>query len=366
MSDHLEDLSHAVRDLLAARHPADAAPVSEADRRLWDDLEKLGFTSLTVPEELDGVGGTLLDAAVMVREAARASASIPLAEALFLAGPLLAASQTVLPTGMLTVAAGDITATAALDGSWRITGSATQVPWLRSADWLVTLVSTEQGPAVALIPTDRPGLHLSHGANQAGEQRDGVAIEGVDVPEVRPLPARDWHDELRLYGATARAVQLAGAARVILESTAQYVSERVQFGRPLARFQAVQQQLAQLAGAVVAVEVAADAAVLATFRSSHDRELTVATAKAEASALARPIAAIAHQLHGAIGFTREHRLGSHTTRLWSWRDEYGNELYWQRRSADLVMSSGDLWQLISDIGRAASAHATQGSRTRVS
>jgi acyl-CoA dehydrogenase len=346
--DYLEDLSRTVRDLFAERRPAGSAPVREADRKLWDDLEALGFTALTVPEELGGAGGTLRDAAVTVREAAAASAAIPLAEALFLAGPLLTASRSALPAGMLTVAAGDITAATAPDGSWRITGSArTLVPWLRSADWLVTLVATAQGPAVALIPAGQPGLRVSDSANLAGEQRDGVVLEDVSVPQVQPLPPGDWHEELWLLGATARAVQLGGAARAVLDGTARYVSERVQFGRPLIRLQAVQQQLAQLAAAVVAVEVAADAAVLATLRGSHNRELAVATAKAEASALARPVAAIAHQLHGAIGFTQEHTLGSHTTRLWSWREEYGNELYWQRRTADLVLSSGDLWGLIS-------------------
>jgi acyl-CoA dehydrogenase len=348
MNDHLDDLTLAVRDVLASRQPMDSQPVRDADRKLWDELEDLGFVSLTVPEELGGAGGTLRDAAVIVREAASASAAIPAAETLFLAGPLLTASQTALPAGILTVATGDITAEPAPGGSWRLTGTAARVPWLRSAAHVLVLAQTQRGPAVTVISTGHRGLQLSGGSNLAGEQRDRLVLNGIDVPEISPLPTGDWQEELRLYGAAARAVQMAGAARAVLESTARYVNERVQFGRPLGGFQAVQQQLAQLAGAVVTVEVTADAAVLSLSRNAHDQELIVASAKSEASALARPIAAIAHQLHGAIGFTREHRLGSHTTRLWSWRDEYGNELYWRRRSADLVMRSGDLWQLISD------------------
>ncbi|MER5181552.1 acyl-CoA dehydrogenase family protein [Streptomyces sp. NPDC002896] len=366
MSDHLEDLTVAVRDVFAGRHPVGSSPPAGSDRKLWDDLERLGFTSLTVPEELGGAGGTLRDAAVLVREAASASAAIPLAEALFLAGPLLAAAQAALPAGMLTAATGDITAETGSCGSWRLSGSLSRVPWLRSADFLLTLADTPQGPAVSLVSTDEPGLRVSPGENLAGEQRDSAILDGVEAYEIHWPADVCRQGELSLYGAAARAAQLAGAARAVLDATSRYVSERVQFGRPLVRFQAVQQQLAQLAGAVVTVEVSADAAVLALAEGTRHRELAVASAKAEASALARQITAIAHQLHGAIGFTREHRLGAHTTRLWSWREEYGNELYWQRRSADLVAEADDLWQLVSGADLKVHNRTTQGSRTGVS
>lgn len=78
-------------------------------------------------------------------------------------------------------------------------------------------------------------------------------------------------------------------------------------------------------------------------------ELLVAAAKAEASVLAIEIAKAGHQLHGAIGSTEEHSLGRYTKRLWSWRQEYGNELYWQRRIASLIDGAdGHLWPLVSD------------------
>jgi alkylation response protein AidB-like acyl-CoA dehydrogenase len=60
-----------------------------------------------------------------------------------------------------------------------------------------------------------------------------------------------------------------------------------------------------------------------------------------------PVAAAGHQLHGAIGFTTEHRLGACTRRLWAWREEHGNELHWQRRCADLARGSGDVWELVT-------------------
>ena len=78
-------------------------------------------------------------------------------------------------------------------------------------------------------------------------------------------------------------------------------------------------------------------------------ELLVAAAKAQASSLAMDVAAIGHQVHGAIGYTAEHRLGDHTMQLWSWRQENGNELYWHRRIAGLIEeASGDLWPLVTN------------------
>ncbi|MGW4962461.1 acyl-CoA dehydrogenase family protein [Nonomuraea sp. NPDC004186] len=332
--DHLRDLADAVRGLLDAELPGPA---------LWARLEELGFTSLTVPEPQGGSGGTLTDAAVVVREAGAAGAALPLAEALFVAGPLLAASGAALPPGTVTAYTGDLVAEPGPRGRWRVTGPLIRVPWLRSADHLVTLVSTPDGPATAVLPAP---AGLSPGENLAGEERDSAVLDGAEAA-VTPLPPGPWRHELELHGAAARALQLAGAARAVLTLTTRHVTDRVQFGKPLARFQAVQHRLARLAADVVTVEVAADAAVAALRDGAEDRELAVASAKAEASALARSVAAAGHQLHGAIGFTMEHRLGSCTRRLWAWREEHGNELHWQRRCADLARGSGDVWELVT-------------------
>ncbi|OLT29919.1 hypothetical protein BJF79_40110 [Actinomadura sp. CNU-125] len=179
-----------------------------------------------------------------------------------------------------------------------------------------------------------------------------AVLDAAEPARMHPLPAGEWDREAELLGAAARSVQMAATAREALDATLRHVREREQFGRPLARFQVVQHRVAAMAADVVTMEVAADAAVLALSRPDPDRELTVAAAKAETSALARPVAAAAHQLHGAIGFTMEHRLGAFTRRLWSWRDEYGNELYWHRRIADLVDGNGgDVWGLVAGTGR---------------
>jgi len=143
-------------------------------------------------------------------------------------------------------------------------------------------------------------------------------------------------------------VQIGGAAQAVLDQSVKHAGERVQFGRTLDRFQAVQQLLARLAADATTVSVAADAAVLALAERAPGAGLLVAAAKAEASALALEVARAGHQVHGAIGFTAEHSLGGHTKRLWSWRQEAGNELYWRDRVATLVgEASGQLWPLLT-------------------
>jgi acyl-CoA dehydrogenase len=154
---------------------------------------------------------------------------------------------------------------------------------------------------------------------------------------------------LRALGAVMRSAQMAGALQSVLAMSVQYASERVQFGRPIGRFQAVQQNLAVLAGQAAAATAAAEAGIEA---AGDADALAVAAAKIRAGEAAGIGAAIAHQVHGAIGFTQEHRLHYSTRRLWSWRDEFGNEAYWARRlGARLAAAGADrLWQSITAAG----------------
>ena len=134
---------------------------------------------------------------------------------------------------------------------------------------------------------------------------------------------------MRARFALARAVQLAAALEQVLAWTVQYAGERQQFGRPLGKFQAIQMELAEMAGEVTAVTALTDAAVQALDRGENV-VLAAAAAKVRAGAAVEVVARLAHQVHGAIGFTQEHKLHHLTRRLWSWRDEAGSELVWSR------------------------------------
>jgi acyl-CoA dehydrogenase len=158
--------------------------------------------------------------------------------------------------------------------------------------------------------------------------------------------------ELRLRAALGRSQLLAGAARAALARTVRYAGERVQFGRPIGRFQAVQQQLALAAAEVAAAGAAADAAAATAQRAGLGADATafaVAAAKARTGEAAGEVARIAHQVHGAIGFTREHDLRRWTTRLWAWRDEDGSDATWQTELGVRVLAAGPdaLWPLVT-------------------
>ena len=145
-------------------------------------------------------------------------------------------------------------------------------------------------------------------------------------------------------GALMRALQMVGAMERVRDLTVSYAAERRQFGQPLNRFQAVQQQLAELAGEVALAGAAVEAAVADPLSAKQ-----VAAAKVVAGAAAGRVAAIAHQVHGAIGFTHEHQLHRWTTRLWDWRDQFGTESAWSEALGDLIARAGGdrLWEVVT-------------------
>jgi acyl-CoA dehydrogenase len=126
-----------------------------------------------------------------------------------------------------------------------------------------------------------------------------------------------------------RSASMAGAIETLLESSVRYAGERVQFGKPIAKFQAIQQSLASLAGEATSAQSAALAAFGSSVRMPGRFETAVA--KIRTGKAAGVAAGIAHQVHGAIGFTWEHPLHYFTQRLWAWRAEYGTEAQWAIR-----------------------------------
>ncbi|MFF5989464.1 acyl-CoA dehydrogenase family protein [Prauserella flavalba] len=306
------------------------------DAGLWATCEQTGLARLTLPEDAGGSGGALSDAAEMLMAAGRFAARVPLVETDLLAGWLLHAAGLEVPTGPLSaVVAPDL----AVDAG-RATGVLHRVPWGRAVAGVAVLV----GSRVVLV--DR-AARVTEGANVAEEPRDTLELDRTAVA-VGTAPS-EAAVEFPLRAALGRSLLLAGAARGALAMSVRYATERVQFGRPIAKLQAIQQMLA-LAGAEVA---AAEAASVAAAREAERHgfvgaALAVAAAKGRCGQAAGQVARIAHQVHGAIGFTREHALRMCTTRLWAWRDEDGTEAQWNDRIAVRVLKAGPdgLWPLL--------------------
>lgn len=321
---------------------------------LWQILEENGLTRAAVAEEMGGAGGNLGDAMTLVREAGRAAVPLPLAES-FLAGWLLEGAGLEVPEGPLTVAPvgpADALFIEQAAGGWILNGNAT-IPWGAQAGHIAVIAESEAGDQVALVEVRR--TRTTGGQNLAGEPRDAVIFNNIVLPadDVRPAGNQVSRAGLFRLGALARSVQIAGALDAVLAMTLAYVGDRVQFGRPLAKFQAVQQQLAVLAGQVAAAGRAADwATAAAEAAEAGEGAEAIVAAKARAGEAAGVAAEICHQLHGAIGFTREYSLQHLSRRLWAWRDEFGPEVVWQRELGRLAAKSGPegLWPFITGTG----------------
>jgi alkylation response protein AidB-like acyl-CoA dehydrogenase len=232
----------------------------------------------------------------------------------------------------------------AVRGGWRIQGLGSRIPWLRAASHVVVPLWVGGRLFFTMVATDT--LSLQRGHNLAGEPRDELSLDAVTA-NIWPAGVIDV-STIYALGAAFRSIQIAGAIDRVLELTTTYVRDRVQFGKPLAKLQAVQQLCATLAGHAAAATASADLALEAL---EQRVDLTkIAAAKTRTGEAAGAAAAIAHQLHGAMGVSREHVLHRFTRRLWAWRDEYGNEAHWSLWLGQQIAKSGveELWPLITE------------------
>lgn len=336
VSEILDEHGTRARDE-AARHGWSAG--------LWQVLAESGLTLVSVPESAGGSGGDLADLAVVLQACGYHAAPVPVAETA-LAGWALASAGLPVPHGPLAVvpngaAAGALVADG--PGGQRLAGRLRAVPWARGAHRLAVFAGRSGRTAHAVL--DPRTCTLEPGANLAGEPRDDLVLpaHGVTCAPGGPEPAA-----VTLRGVLCRSLLMIGALRRVLDLTVRYAGERQQFGRVIGRFQAVQQQIAALAGAVEQAQAIADLAVDTLERESSADEAVLA-AKICAGHAAAVAVAVGHQVHGAIGFTAEHELHLHTRRLMAWRDEDGSESVWSAELGARVVAAGPggLWDLLT-------------------
>lgn len=304
-----------------------AAEKGEWPEALWDAVEEAGFLD-TLSDSDVSQQERAANTAALLRAAGRHLAPIPLGETV-VARALLSFAKVKVPRGPISFGV--------LDGHTHthgdhahLEGRALRVPSARHA---ANVLLSSAGSGEAVLIAVRRGK-LVEGANIAGEPRDDLAFGDTAGATVAGVSG----DDLLAYGAAVRSAQMAGALERILMQTVEYARTRVQFGKPIAAFQAIQQQLAVLAGHVAATGIAADAA-LAELQGAG-RAHAAAISKIRAGEAAGAATSIAHQVHGAIGITKEHSLHFATRRLWSWRAEFGAEAYWAERLGRAACSAG--------------------------
>ncbi len=298
-----------------------AAEDGEFPHALWDAITENGLDRILMPEAQGGSGLGWEDAHVVLFAAGAHAAPVPLAEAIAAGWLMRQDGVPAVPDGIVTLADPEML----------------RVPWGRDASHL--LIS---GADNVLHCLSLGGAAITRDRNIGRDPRDRVIVEGV-MTEYRGV------NEIQAAGALVRSCQMAGAVSAVLDLCVAYTNERVQFGRPIGRFQAIQQQLAVMAAEAAAAGVAAREACRMV-DAGGSIIAAAATAKIRTGEAAGKAANIAHQVHGAIGFTDEYRLHHLTRRLWAWRSEFGAEGAWAGLLGRLVAARGadNLWPDLTD------------------
>lgn len=319
---------------LFERHIDEAAQASARQGQwlanAWAEVEEMGLPLALLSEEQGGFGFVPAEQGELLRLLGAHAVPLPVAETMG-ANRLLAAAgldHAAGPAGLaraddLTVAGG------------RLSGTVARVAWGEQLDCLALAV----GNVLYRVP--RSGWTLAEAGSALNfHPRPTLSIDWA-IDASAPLP----HCPLA-EGATLRAFQIAGALETALGLTLEHTGGRVQFGKVLSKFQAVQHELAKLAGELACATAAADLAGEALARGDV---LGVAAGSLRAREAAGNGAAIALQMHGAIGFTQEHRLSLYANSLWTWRDEFGGQTFWARQLGQAALAAGHdgYWPMVT-------------------
>lgn len=350
MSAIEQDLANTI-DRISADHcdreAREGAERGEWPSALWRALTEVGFSAATLPEAAGGPGLDFDDAMAILRRSAYQAMPVPLAETLAAVRLLVAAGMPV-PEGALTLAPAlghEPLRLTRREGVLRLSGELPRVPW--GAQCTATLAAAQLDGRSMLVVFEGASCAVATERNLAGEPRSALRLDGT--PAVAAAPLDDAAGHITAEGALVRSVQMTGALSRALEHSIQYANERIAFGRPIGKFQAVQQMLAVMAGHVAAASAAADFAVERSTAATN--RLAIAVAKARVGEAAGRGAEIAHQVHGAMGFTHEHSLHWSTRRLWAWRDEFGADAWWQMQlgRASAAVGPDALWSFLSSM-----------------
>jgi acyl-CoA dehydrogenase len=316
---------------------------------LWRELTENGLALSWVPEENGGAGVGVGAGFAILNISGQFAVPVPLAETM-LAGWLLAQGGIEIPEGPMSIAPVSLRDARSIASDGTLSGATRNIPFAMDVEHFAVLAEGDAGLVAALVNASDCTVEPTQ--TIAGDPQGHVTLDGVKAVAQARVPDADTANILMLMGATARSVQMAGAMQAVLDMTVNYAQERIAFGRPIGKFQAVQHNLARLAGEMAAATaVSGSAADTIEHADGFDGAvfLEAASAKIRVGEAAGEVAAIAHQVFGAIGYTDEHILHRYVRRLWAWRDEFGTESEWAEMLGQQVAAIGadELWPMLT-------------------
>lgn len=307
---------------------------------VWSILQSNEMLNVAVTEEQGGAGGDLDDLFSLYKLIGKYAVPVPFVEHT-LANYLLQFVGLTPAMKKNTVIIDELQALSLQGGL--VNGSLMNVPWARHVDELVTLATGEGG--IYVVKLSLENASIAPQTNLAAEPRDTVTVNKHPIIE-QVLIKNDQLAKMRKLVTAATVATMSGAIEKAFNLTIRYSKEREQFGRPIHRFQLVQEHIALLAGEAALTEASVDNMITALTEEREGNEVAFARLRIDESS--KLVSTSAHQVHAAIGVTHEHSLHHYTRRLWAWRDEGYTSLYWKQQLAEkLLQSTGDLWSIMT-------------------
>ena len=346
LSETQQMLKNSAREFLDSECPDTYVRAMEEDERgytpeMWRKLAAQGWLGLIFPEEYGGAGLSFLDLSILLEEMGRELLPCPFFSTVLLGGmtimdagseaqkheflPKIAQGQAIVtlaltePSARWDAAGVETRATAEGEG-YIINGTKLFVPNAHVSDYLIVAARTGDGQrdvTLFIVPREVEGISQTLLKTIASDRQSEVVFDQVIVPSDSVLgevnQGWDTVEKVLQWGAVGRCAEMVGGGQQVLDMTVEYAKQRVQFGRPIGSFQAVQHHCANMA---TDVEGSRYITYQAAWRLSEGlpAEREVAMAKAWASDAYRRVCALGHQCHGAIGFTKEHNMQLYSRR----------------------------------------------------
>jgi len=335
----------------------------EHDRATWKRMAELGWLGILVPENHGGLGLGLAEMAIVAKGLARTLAPEPLTAAAVMAATALAAgeNETLKDEAFPHLVAGDLipalawqeaagkldtgairTRATAFEGGLRLSGVKRFIPGAAQADAFLVSAQADGGPVLVWLPSEAAGVRLELEPLADGRHFGTLTLKDVLVPRARIVAAgaaaREALARAFDHGAAIAAAELAGVMERALEMTLDYLRTRVQFGKPIGAFQALQHRAVDLHIHKEIAGAALDEALAQLDRGPAPavRAAAASRVKARCAEAALKITREAIQLHGAIGFTDEYDAGLYLKRAMTLAAWLGGPVWHRRRYARLT------------------------------
>jgi len=364
LSEEQEMIKKMARDFLTDKLPKEVVKEIEESELgyspdLWKEMTELGWVGLVLPDKYGGSGMSFLDLAVLLEEMGRACLPGPYFSTVVLGGlpisdigteeqkqeylPKIASGEMIFTLALTEAGAGydanaiEVKATADKD-AYILNGTKLFVPDAHVADYMLVVAradekaKAEDGITIFIVDAKSPGISHTVLKTIANDKLCEVVFNQVNVPKENILGQlnQGWSEVQKIIqrAAVAKCCEIVGCTQQALDMTIEYAKDRKQFGRPIGSFQIIQHYCADMATDV-------DGARLSTYQAvcmiNDGLPCTqeVAVAKAWAGEASQRIMALAHQIHGAIGYSIDHDLQFYTRRAKAAEVTFGDASFYR-------------------------------------